>query len=151
MPAENGISHASTPSIAVALVQMNSGADKERNIAEALAGIDRAAASGARLVVLPEVWTYLGPESGNRDAAEPIPGPLGDSWPLVPGSTVFTCTSAACSSRSSASPGSSTLQWSTTPAVRKSLAIARSICSMSISTPTPRIASLLQSPLATRS
>ena len=79
MPAENGISHASTPSIAVALVQMNSGADKERNIAEALAGIDRAAASGARLVVLPEVWTYLGPESGNRDAAEPIPGPLGDS------------------------------------------------------------------------
>jgi len=62
--------------LAVALVQMNSGADKDANIREALAGIDRAAATGARLVVLPEVWTYLGDPSGNRDAAEPIPGPL---------------------------------------------------------------------------
>lgn len=60
----------------VALVQMNSGDDKAANIREALAGIDRAASTGARLVVLPEVWTYLGDPSGNRDAAEPIPGPL---------------------------------------------------------------------------
>jgi deaminated glutathione amidase len=60
----------------VALVQMNSGADKDANIAEAIAGIDRAAASGARLVTLPEVWTYLGPDEGGYDAAEPIPGPL---------------------------------------------------------------------------
>jgi deaminated glutathione amidase len=64
--------------LSVALVQMNSGADKDANIAEALAGIDRAAASGARLVTLPEVWTYLGPDDGGFDAAEPIPGPLTD-------------------------------------------------------------------------
>ncbi len=61
---------------AVALVQMNSGDDKDANIREALAGIDRAAATDARLVALPEVWTYLGDPRGNRDAAEPIPGPL---------------------------------------------------------------------------
>jgi len=62
--------------LSVALVQMNSGADKDANIAAALAGIDQAAASGARLVTLPEVWTYLGPDEGSAAAAEPIPGPL---------------------------------------------------------------------------
>ena len=31
---------------------------------------------GARLVVLPELWTYLGPAEGNRPNAEPIPGPV---------------------------------------------------------------------------
>ena len=64
--------------LAVALVQMNSGDDKERNIAAALEGIDRAAGTGARLVTLPEVWTYLGPDAGKVDAAEPVPGPLTD-------------------------------------------------------------------------
>ena len=64
--------------LTVSLVQMNSGDDKDVNIREALDGIDRAAATGARLVALPEVWTYLGDPSGNRDAAEPIPGPLTD-------------------------------------------------------------------------
>ncbi|CAN5729153.1 carbon-nitrogen hydrolase family protein [soil metagenome] len=64
--------------LSVALVQMNSGDSKEQNVSDALAGIDRAAATGARLVTLPEVWSYLGPESGKRDAAETIPGPLSD-------------------------------------------------------------------------
>lgn len=68
----------SNQTLAVALVQMNSGADKDANIREALAGIDRAASTGARLVVLPEVWTYLGDSSGNRATAEPIPGRLTD-------------------------------------------------------------------------
>lgn len=62
--------------VAVSLVQMNSGADKDANIAAALDAIDEAAEAGARLIVLPEVWTYLGPDSGNADAAETIPGPL---------------------------------------------------------------------------
>jgi len=66
----------SDATLPVAIVQMNSGDVKEQNIADALAGIDRAAETGARLVVLPEVWTYLGPPEGNREAAEPIPGPL---------------------------------------------------------------------------
>ena len=64
--------------LSVALVQMNSGDSKEQNVSDALAGIDRAAATGARLVTLPEVWSYLGPDSGKRDAAETIPGPLSD-------------------------------------------------------------------------
>jgi predicted amidohydrolase len=54
---------------------MNSQDDKAANVESALALIDRAAGTGARLVALPEVWTYLGPNEGNRDAAEPIPGP----------------------------------------------------------------------------
>jgi predicted amidohydrolase len=62
----------------VAAVQLNSGPDKPANIERALALIDRAAAGGARLVALPEVWTYLGPDAGNREHAEPIPGPTFD-------------------------------------------------------------------------
>ncbi len=62
----------------VAAVQLNSGPDKLANIERALALIDRAAAQGARLVALPEVWTYLGPDAGNREHAEPIPGPTFD-------------------------------------------------------------------------
>ncbi len=41
--------------------------------------IDDAAATGARLVVLPEIWTYLGNEEGNRANAERIPGPVTDA------------------------------------------------------------------------
>jgi predicted amidohydrolase len=62
----------------VAAVQMNSREDKAANLRTALELIDRAAGTGARLVALPEVWTYLGPQEGNRDNAEPIPGPTID-------------------------------------------------------------------------
>jgi deaminated glutathione amidase len=64
--------------IRVSAVQMNSREDKSANIETALALIDQAAAGGARLVALPEIWPYLGPESGNFDAAETVPGPLTD-------------------------------------------------------------------------
>lgn len=60
----------------VAVLQMNSGEDKAVNIATALRLIDEAATTGARLVVLPEIWTYLGNDEGNRANAEPIPGPV---------------------------------------------------------------------------
>ena len=66
---------AALPTLRVAAVQMNSGADKSANIAAALDLIDQAAATGARLVTLPEVWPYLGPSAGERDAAEAFPGP----------------------------------------------------------------------------
>ena len=59
----------------VAAVQLNSGDDKTANLAEAEAAIIHAAEAGARMVVLPELWTYLGPASGNRANAEPVPGP----------------------------------------------------------------------------
>lgn len=64
--------------VAVAMVQLNSRDDVAANLDAALAGIDEAAAGGARLVVLPEVWTYLGPDAGQDAAAEPVPGPLTD-------------------------------------------------------------------------
>lgn len=63
----------------VALVQLNAGDDKDVNIADALQGIDQAAATGARLIVLPETWTYMGPDAGALDAAEPVPGPLAET------------------------------------------------------------------------
>src|SRR5215216_3500989 len=59
----------------VAAIQMNSRDDKSQNIETALRLIDRAAGTGARLVALPEVWAYLGPEAGNRESADSIPGP----------------------------------------------------------------------------
>ena len=62
--------------LAVAVVQLNSGTDREQNIASALAGVDQAARAGARLVILPEIWPYLGPEEQNRANAESIPGPI---------------------------------------------------------------------------
>lgn len=60
----------------VAVVQMNSRDDKAANVATAMRLIDEAATGGARLVALPEVWAYLGPDSENYATAEPIPGPL---------------------------------------------------------------------------
>jgi predicted amidohydrolase len=63
----------------VAIVQMNSQEDKGANIAAALDLIDRAAATGARLVALPEVWPYLGPDDVSRDQAETIPGPISEA------------------------------------------------------------------------
>jgi predicted amidohydrolase len=64
-----------TDLLRVAAVQMNSRNDKAENIRTAVDLIDRAAGTGARLIALPEVWTYLGPQEGNRENAEPIPGP----------------------------------------------------------------------------
>lgn len=60
----------------VAAVQMNSRNDKAQNIETALRLIDRAAEAGARLIALPEVWSFLGDDEGSRAAAEPIPGPI---------------------------------------------------------------------------
>lgn len=70
----NGSTAATT--LDVAVVQMNSGDVKADNVAAALDLIDQAANTGARLVVLPEVWPYLGPDHANRDQAEPVPGPI---------------------------------------------------------------------------
>lgn len=72
------IESVSTTPLNVAVLQMNSGSDKNANIAAALELIDRAAAAGARLAVLPEVWTYLGPDEGNRPHSDSVPGPVTD-------------------------------------------------------------------------
>ncbi len=74
---QDAVSRATRP-LEVAVVQMNSMDDRDENIASALELIDLAAARGARLVVLPEVWPYLGPDDALRAIAEPIPGPIAD-------------------------------------------------------------------------
>jgi deaminated glutathione amidase len=73
---DNGRSNGGAEGLNVAIVQMNSRDDKHANIAAALDLIDHAAAAGARLVALPEVWPYLGAEDRSRDQAETIPGPI---------------------------------------------------------------------------
>ncbi|HEX5502341.1 MAG TPA: carbon-nitrogen hydrolase family protein [Thermomicrobiales bacterium] len=59
----------------IAVLQVNSRADKARNIEVALDLIDRAAGAGADLAVLPEYVDFLGPDEPALAAAEPIPGP----------------------------------------------------------------------------
>lgn len=63
----------------IAVLQMNSGEDKATNVETALRLIDQGAETGARMVVLPEIWTYLGDDAGNRANAETIPGPITDA------------------------------------------------------------------------
>jgi deaminated glutathione amidase len=63
-------------SIRVALIQMESGPSKDENLAFACARIEEAAKAGARVVGLPEYFTYLGPEKRYREIAEPVPGPV---------------------------------------------------------------------------
>ncbi|HSI80901.1 MAG TPA: carbon-nitrogen hydrolase family protein [Solirubrobacterales bacterium] len=58
-----------------AVVQLNSGADKARNLEVAERLVRAAAAAGAALVVLPEKWTVLGDAEALREGAEPIDGP----------------------------------------------------------------------------
>ena len=62
----------------VALVQMNSRDDPDGNLREASRLIEAAAAGGADLAILPELFNYLGPASEHPRIAEPIPGPATD-------------------------------------------------------------------------
>ncbi len=69
--------------VVVALVQMTGEADKERNVAKALQRIAEAAAAGANVVCLQELFAGLYPcqnEDHRRfDEAEPIPGPTSEA------------------------------------------------------------------------
>ena len=57
-----------------AAVQLNAKADKAANLEKADRLVRRAAAQGARLIVLPEKWTALGTRKDLRAAAEPLGG-----------------------------------------------------------------------------
>jgi predicted amidohydrolase len=61
-----------------AAVQMVASDDKTANLAEAGRWIRRAAAKGARLVALPEVFFWRGQKKDERSAAETIPGPTSE-------------------------------------------------------------------------
>ena len=58
-----------------AAVQLNSTADKERNLATADRLVREAATRGAELVVLPEKWPVIGPAETLRAGAESLDGP----------------------------------------------------------------------------
>jgi predicted amidohydrolase len=62
----------------VAVVQMTSGPDVQKNLASVESIVKDAARDGARLVVVPECFAYLGPEQGKHAVAEPLPdgGPI---------------------------------------------------------------------------
>ena len=59
----------------VAAVQLNSTADKDRNLAAAEAFVRAAAVDGAELVALPEKWNLLADGEELRAGAEPLDGP----------------------------------------------------------------------------
>jgi predicted amidohydrolase len=58
-----------------AAIQMRSGPDRAANLARAEALVRDAAARGARLIVLPEVFAWRGPATDEPAIAEPVPGP----------------------------------------------------------------------------
>jgi deaminated glutathione amidase len=63
------------PVLRAAAVQMTTGADVARNIEAAGALVERAAAAGARLVVLPEKWHHIDDPARSAAAAETLDGP----------------------------------------------------------------------------
>ncbi len=58
----------------VAVVQMASGADKQRNVERAVSLSHRAIATGASLIALPETFDYRGDAVDLSTIAEPLPG-----------------------------------------------------------------------------
>lgn len=63
----------------VAVAQLTSGDEVERNLVTCERLVREAASEGARLVVLPECFAYLGPEDGKRAVAEALPAPFGSA------------------------------------------------------------------------
>jgi predicted amidohydrolase len=66
-----------------AAVQMSSGSDHAANLARAAALVRTAAARGARLVVLPEVFCWRGRRAEESAHAESIPGPTTETMANV--------------------------------------------------------------------
>ena len=58
-----------------AAIQMLATDDKAANLKEAKHWLRRAAAQGARVAALPEVFIWRGNKKSERESAEPIPGP----------------------------------------------------------------------------
>jgi predicted amidohydrolase len=67
--------------LTVAAVQMSSQDDLAKNLAAACARIDEAARRGARVVVLPENFAFMGTEAQKREIAESTDAP--DAGPIL--------------------------------------------------------------------
>ncbi|HYC54554.1 MAG TPA: carbon-nitrogen hydrolase family protein [Candidatus Binatia bacterium] len=66
-------------SIHAAAIQLHSGTDKASNLAAASTLVREAAAAGAELVALPEVFSWRGRLDEEAGHAEPIPGPTSET------------------------------------------------------------------------
>ncbi len=69
--------------LTVALVQLDATDHVDANIERATDLAGQAAATGARLVVLPEYLHYRGPDDGFPASARPIPGPFTEAFAAV--------------------------------------------------------------------
>ncbi|MBM4375129.1 MAG: carbon-nitrogen hydrolase family protein [Deltaproteobacteria bacterium] len=67
----------------VAAVQLSSQDDVRANLLQVSERVARAAAGGARLVLLPENFAYFGSETGKRAHAEPLHVEAGNDGPIV--------------------------------------------------------------------
>ena len=61
-----------------AAIQMLASDDKEANLRAAEAGVREAAARGARVIALPEVFSWRGDKAGEKKNAEPLSGRTAD-------------------------------------------------------------------------
>ena len=62
----------------VSAIQLNSKQNKEENLTKAIHYIEKAAAMGAKLIVLPEYMNYISSKKEALEQAETIPGPTID-------------------------------------------------------------------------
>ena len=69
----------------VACVQLTATTDKAHNVATATRLVESAAAAGARLVALPELFNCLGEPEEIVEQAEPVPGPTSEAMSQLAG------------------------------------------------------------------
>ena len=72
----------STSTLTVAAIQLSSQDDVDANLAQCRMWVERAAAAGARLIVLPENFAYFGPDEARARVAEPLTSSEAGSGPI---------------------------------------------------------------------
>jgi len=72
----------STSTLTVAAIQLSSQDDVDANLSQCRMWVERAAAAGARLIVLPENFAYFGPDETRARVAEPLTSSEAGSGPI---------------------------------------------------------------------